>query len=66
MIELVINIETKVAHIRENGKTFEQCNIDQIRTKSVRDHVSISSAAEYAESAGYALCERCFYDTHTA
>lgn len=66
MIDLVLNLSTNTAHIREDGKTFEECNIDQIQQKQIIPHYdSIRAAADHARSSGYDLCERCFFDTHS-
>ena len=63
-IELVVDsTQAKhIVHIRVNGRTFEECNVDQIRHKSFVHFASIRDAAEYAQSRQYELCERCFYD----
>lgn len=62
-IELIVNNSTQVAHLRIDGRTFEECNIDQILIKSISNQSSVRAAAEYAQAADYELCERCFYDT---
>lgn len=61
MIELIVNNSTQVAHLRLDGRTFEECNIDQILIKSISNQPSVRAAAEYAQAAAYELCERCFY-----
>lgn len=63
MIDLILNLSNNTAHIRENGKTFEECNIDQIQQKQIVPlHESVQQAAEYARNSGWDLCERCFFD----
>lgn len=62
MIDLILNLSNNTAHIRENGKTFEECNIDQIQQKQIIPHDSVRTAAEFAKNQGWELCERCFFD----
>lgn len=63
MIEVIVNLSNLTAHIREDGKTFEECNIDQIQQKALStNHADVRAAAEFAQNQGWTLCERCFYD----
>lgn len=63
MIDLVLNLTNKTAHLRVDGRTFEECNIDQMQLKQlIPNLLSIRAAAEHAQLNNWTLCERCFYD----
>lgn len=64
MIELVLNLNTNTAHLRVDGRSDEQCNLDQIKLKQLIEQPNMRAAADYATASGWELCERCFMANH--